>query len=328
MKWILLIEGIIALGIALILAAGGTFDGMIFFLVPALSFFAAFYWLRHPGTRLFRRTKYVGTEEQKKLAKAAMEKALKDCEYLDKASKRIEDPELKAQIARMQPIAHRYISYLEDHPDKITSAYTFIQNYQARAVKMVRQFEEWEKTKLSTPEIQESKANIRRTLSSFDEAYETEFTKTLNDTILSMNAETKVMDQDLESKGIHNTGNTQAPEDSEIPHRRLEDIYDREGQPVFGDENGQALIYGVHSGIPFPEEFRNETIKRKLIAALLAIVLGSFGVHNFYLKRPFKGFLHLIFCWTMISGVIGIIEGIRYLFMSVPSFYRDYCRYK
>lgn len=44
---------------------------------------------------------------------------------------------------------------------------------------------------------------------------------------------------------------------------------------------------------------------------LLAIFLGSFGIHQFYAKRVKSGFLYLIFSWTMIPGILGIYDAIK-----------------
>lgn len=62
----------------------------------------------------------------------------------------------------------------------------------------------------------------------------------------------------------------------------------------------------------------------KLVAGLLAILLGSFGVHKFYLGQPAMGVLYLLFCWTFIPSLVGIIEGIMYLSMSDGEFYQKY----
>ncbi len=64
--------------------------------------------------------------------------------------------------------------------------------------------------------------------------------------------------------------------------------------------------------------------KNKVVAGLLGIFLGSFGIHKFYLGRVGQGLLHLIFCWTFISGLIGIIEGIIYLASSDADFAAKY----
>ncbi|HKL73746.1 MAG TPA: TM2 domain-containing protein, partial [Clostridia bacterium] len=48
-------------------------------------------------------------------------------------------------------------------------------------------------------------------------------------------------------------------------------------------------------------------MKNKYIAALLAIFLGLFGVHKFYLGQKTAGIVYLIFFWTGIPEILGII---------------------
>lgn len=54
-------------------------------------------------------------------------------------------------------------------------------------------------------------------------------------------------------------------------------------------------------------------IKSRVTAAILAILLGGIGAHKFYIGRIGLGILYLIFCWTYIPTLIGLIEGIIYL---------------
>ncbi len=58
------------------------------------------------------------------------------------------------------------------------------------------------------------------------------------------------------------------------------------------------------------------TGKTKMAASLLAIFLGSFGIHKFYLGDTGKGILYLVFFWTAIPGIVGFIEGIIWLTQS------------
>ncbi|WP_251519259.1 MULTISPECIES: TM2 domain-containing protein [Staphylococcus] len=55
----------------------------------------------------------------------------------------------------------------------------------------------------------------------------------------------------------------------------------------------------------------------KVIYIVLALFLGSFGIHKFYAGKKLSGFLHLAFCWTFIPHLIAIISAIMTLF--VPS---------
>ncbi|MBW2938523.1 TM2 domain-containing protein [Aureisphaera sp. CAU 1614] len=77
---------------------------------------------------------------------------------------------------------------------------------------------------------------------------------------------------------------------------------------------------------------------KKLVAGLLGIFLGAFGVHKFILGYQKEGFILLggtllgiatscivigIFIY-MATGVIGLIEGIIYLTKSDEEFYQTY----
>ena len=64
--------------------------------------------------------------------------------------------------------------------------------------------------------------------------------------------------------------------------------------------------------------------KSKLAAGLLAILLGDFGIHKFYLGQVWLGVLYLVFFWTLIPGLLGLIEGIFFLTMSDEQFLSRY----
>lgn len=61
-------------------------------------------------------------------------------------------------------------------------------------------------------------------------------------------------------------------------------------------------------------------MKNKYVAAILAFFVGSFGVHKFYLGKPFQGVLHIVFFWTFISSIVAFVEAIIYLTMSDDDF--------
>jgi hypothetical protein len=50
--------------------------------------------------------------------------------------------------------------------------------------------------------------------------------------------------------------------------------------------------------------------KSKGLAIFLAIFLGVLGIHKFYLRRFGLGFLYLIFFWTLIPALLGLIDAI------------------
>lgn len=64
--------------------------------------------------------------------------------------------------------------------------------------------------------------------------------------------------------------------------------------------------------------------KSRIAAALLAIFLGNFGIHRFYLGQVGLGFLYLVFCWTFIPAIVAFIDFILLLVMSDMQFARKY----
>ncbi len=53
---------------------------------------------------------------------------------------------------------------------------------------------------------------------------------------------------------------------------------------------------------------------KKEVAALLSILLGDFGIGHFYTGQTTRGILDIVFCWTGIPAIIGLVEGIIWLF--------------
>jgi len=64
--------------------------------------------------------------------------------------------------------------------------------------------------------------------------------------------------------------------------------------------------------------------KDRVTAGVLAILLGWFGVHKFYLGDTGLGILYLCFFWTGIPAIVGLIEGILYLTKTDAEFQRTY----
>ena len=61
-------------------------------------------------------------------------------------------------------------------------------------------------------------------------------------------------------------------------------------------------------------------IRSKVTAGLIAIFLGGFGLHKFYLGKTSMGILYLCLCWTGLPMMIGFVEGLIYLCSSDLNF--------
>ncbi|HEY8889707.1 MAG TPA: TM2 domain-containing protein [Clostridium sp.] len=67
--------------------------------------------------------------------------------------------------------------------------------------------------------------------------------------------------------------------------------------------------------------------KSKTTAGILGILLGGLGIHKFYMGRIGMGILYIVFCWTYIPALLGVIEGVIYLTASDEKFYNNYVKH-
>lgn len=71
---------------------------------------------------------------------------------------------------------------------------------------------------------------------------------------------------------------------------------------------------------PAPQE------NKKIVAGIFALLLGSLGIHKFYLGYTTEGLIQLIISLVTcgIGGIIPFIEGILYLIKTDEEFYQTY----
>ena len=67
-------------------------------------------------------------------------------------------------------------------------------------------------------------------------------------------------------------------------------------------------------------------MKSRVAAILLALFLGGFGAHKFYLGQVGMGLLYLVFCWTGIPAIVALVEAILYLLASDEDFQKKYVK--
>ena len=267
-------------------------------------------------------------EEKAQLLSENFDKAITDYKYLQSKQDKLGDKEMNGHLKRMQKTAKNLILHLEKHPERIPTAFKFIDYYQDRAVKIVQQYEDLEETELSTDKIRDLKERMKGTLASLDEAYTEQFERVLNEQMLSVDAELKVMEQQFDAEGIKR------------PVIALDlDTVDEDGNPVYSPYNKQLgrkrkppkigrPVSDLGNLTIIPEGKRSMVIHRKLIQSALAIFFGALGAHKFYQGKTFSGFLRLFLSLTFVMiplmSFIGFCEGIRYLFMSLDDFYLQY----
>ena len=80
--------------------------------------------------------------------------------------------------------------------------------------------------------------------------------------------------------------------------------------------------YGGYPGQPLPPEVNS----KKILAGIMGILFGGFGIHRFLLDDVTGGLLRILI--TVITcgagSIVGLIEGIIYLTKSDAEFYQTY----
>ena len=113
--------------------------------------------------------------------------------------------------------------------------------------------------------------------------------------------------------------------------------------PQFGAQQQQQQQYGYqqppygNQQYGYQRPYRSNDVfsegpsgKSRGIAGILAILLGAFGVHYFYLGKTTPGVVFLIasiiscFSLSVITSIIGLIQGILMLTMSQEEFENKY----
>jgi TM2 domain-containing membrane protein YozV len=91
------------------------------------------------------------------------------------------------------------------------------------------------------------------------------------------------------------------------------------GHPVASQQTtsqnavGQPLAnpYVQAAGQPLANPYA--PAKSRVTAGVLGILLGGIGIHKFYLGKVGLGVVYILFCWTYVPAIIGLVEGIIYL---------------
>lgn len=81
--------------------------------------------------------------------------------------------------------------------------------------------------------------------------------------------------------------------------------------------------YPLVTGSPHHPAAHTAAEASRGMAAVLAIFLGGFGAHKFYMGRNGVGLIYLFLSVTGVTFFIGFIEGLVYLLQSDESFRRD-----
>lgn len=99
--------------------------------------------------------------------------------------------------------------------------------------------------------------------------------------------------------------------------------------PATQTRRPSASVQSLHGSDVAPAQapaatVRAQAAKSRSTAAVLAFLLGFIGVHKFYLGRTGPGLLYLFFFWTLIPGLLSIIDFVMLLTTSDEAFAATY----
>ena len=94
----------------------------------------------------------------------------------------------------------------------------------------------------------------------------------------------------------------------------------------FNQERNQRYYATDNTSQPQMVGTSVKPVKDRIIAGLLALLIGGLGIHKFYLNDVNMGWIYLLFSWTGIPEIIGFIEGIIYLTTSDEEFQEKYVK--
>jgi hypothetical protein len=85
-----------------------------------------------------------------------------------------------------------------------------------------------------------------------------------------------------------------------------------------GEMNKKSALYCSRCGVNqitgvLPGRTSLNAKRNRVTAGLLAIFLGGFGAHKFYMGNARSGVIYLLLSLTLIPTLISIVEGIIYL---------------
>ena len=78
-----------------------------------------------------------------------------------------------------------------------------------------------------------------------------------------------------------------------------------------GKEVSPDTAVCLSCGVAIKNTADKELGDKKTVAGILALLLGGFGIHNFYLGETKKGIFKLLLCWTGIPAILALIDAIK-----------------
>lgn len=129
-----------------------------------------------------------------------LSEARSDFEKLRYYAEIITDNETKLKAERLRNISADIVKYLENNPDKIRLARRFIDYYQKTALSILEKYLDLRNTIVVSDDDFDLSVNTLHALETLCKAFEEQYSQLLNDRIMDMDEEIKILEQEMRLK--------------------------------------------------------------------------------------------------------------------------------
>ncbi len=208
-------------------------------------------------------------------------KARTDYASIQSALEQLQDPELTAQLTRLQSVAGRIGRYLKKNPKKLPAARHFINYYQDKTASLLRQYISLRDTGVQPQELADLRREMMTTFRGFEAAYEKQFEKLVVEEFIDMGAEIKAARQMMESDGIDCDGLEPPPGTVDGQDRWKAESAIGEQAVGAGEEKSRRQSTPAGNTPPAGKKTGGWDLKKAGLAAG-ALFLGAVGLYKIF----------------------------------------------
>lgn len=133
--------------------------------------------------------------------KELMLDAKEDMDKIRKASQKISNLLIKEQSRGLYETGLRILTYLEKNPERIPAARRFFTYYLDTAVGILEKYLPFQDSGLQTDEVRRVTASTEKAMPILNKAFEKQFTKLMQNDIMDIESDIKVLELTLKSEG-------------------------------------------------------------------------------------------------------------------------------
>ena len=189
----------IGLGIAIFLVLRIFLKG--YFFIPLLIAIFGFIVIRRLLAKIKRKDGKIKVNSMEYANKKLVEEGKRKLAVVRQKTRMIKKNDVAEKVQEICRVGLEIFDNLAKHPEDIKKAKQFINYYLDTTEKIVSQYVELSSVKKMTPEIEESLKNVEEILDSVKDTFEKQLASLLDDDLLNLDTEIKVLKRTMELEG-------------------------------------------------------------------------------------------------------------------------------